>query len=185
MKVIETLLKGVMIIEPVVFGDDRGFFVETYHQKRYEQAGIRSIFVQDNLSFSVKGTLRGLHYQYPHAQAKLVQVISGEIFDVVVDIRQGSPAYGQWAGIRLSDDNKRQLYVPEGFAHGFCVLSETALVFYKCNNFYAPDSEWGILWSDPALKIDWPVKDPIISDKDSLYPFLDDVPRESLPVYNG
>jgi dTDP-4-dehydrorhamnose 3,5-epimerase len=182
-KVSETTLKGVLVIEPVVFEDTRGFFMETFHQKRYEESGIDPVFVQDNISFSVKGTLRGLHYQYPHPQAKMVQVIAGEIFDVAVDVRRGSPSFGQWTGVRLSDENKRQIYIPEGFAHGFCVLSETAIFTYKCSDFYAPDCEGGILWSDPALSIDWPVKDPLISARDSEFTPLKDVPPERLPVY--
>ena len=184
MEVTKTSLQGVLVIEPVVFGDKRGFFAETYHQKRYDEWGITSVFVQDNISSSIRGTLRGLHFQRPpHAQAKMVQVIVGEIFDVAVDIRRGSPTFGQWTGMRLSDENKRQLYVPEGFAHGFCVLSETALVLYKCNNYYAPESEGGVTWSDPALGIDWPVEDPLLSVKDAKYPLLKDVPLDSLPVY--
>jgi dTDP-4-dehydrorhamnose 3,5-epimerase len=182
-KVSETPLKGVLIIEPVVFKDSRGFFMETYHQKRYEESGINPFFVQDNISFSVRGTLRGLHYQHPHAQAKVVQVIAGEIFDVAVDMRRGSPNFGQWTGVRLSGENKRQIYIPEGFAHGFCVLSETAIFTYKCSDFYTPDCERGIFWSDPALGIDWPVKDPLISPKDSQFTSLKDVPPECLPVY--
>jgi len=182
-KVSKTSLEGVLIIEPDVFGDNRGFFMETYHQERYAKLGIEAVFVQDNLSWSARGTLRGLHYQLPHAQAKLVQAIKGEVFDVVVDIRLGSSTFGKWSGFHLSDENKRQLYVPEGFAHGFCVLSETALFLYKCSDFYVPDSELGVLWNDPDLGIEWPVKDPIISDKDDKYPFLKDVPPEHFPVY--
>jgi len=182
-KTSKTSLEGVFIIEPDVFGDNRGFFMETYHQERYAKLGIKPVFVQDNLSWSARGTLRGLHYQLPHAQAKLVQTIKGEVFDVVVDIRLGSSTFGRWSGFHLSDENKRQLYIPEGFAHGFCVLSETALFLYKCSDFYAPDSELGVLWNDPDLGIEWPVKDPIISDKDDKYPFLKDVPPEHFPVY--
>lgn len=183
MKVTPTTLPGVLIIEPQVFGDQRGFFMEIYHQKRYSQAGLNHIFVQDNLSHSIKGTLRGLHYQLKHPQAKLVQVIKGSIFDVSIDIRRGSPSFGRWTGVHLSDENKRQVFVPEGFAHGFCVLSETADVTYKCTNLYAPDDEGGLLWSDPALSIDWPIKHPLLSDKDSQYPCLADIPIERLPVY--
>ena len=183
MKVLKTSLEGVLIIEPDAFGDNRGFFMETYHQERYAKSGIKSGFVQDNLSLSARGTLRGLHYQLPHTQAKLVQAIKGEVFDVVVDIRLGSPTFGRWKGFHLSDENKRQLYVPEGFAHGFCVLSETALFLYKCSDFYAPDSELGVLWSDPDLGIEWPVKDPIISGKDEKYHFLKDVSPENIPMF--
>ena len=160
MKVTPTSIHGVLIIEPDVFEDNRGFFMETYHQERYEQSGLDLTFVQDNLSYSVQGTLRGLHYQHPHSQAKLVQVLAGEVFDVAVDIRRNSPTFRQWTGHLLSDENKRQLYIREGFAHGFHVLSETAYVMYKCNDFYAPDCEAGILWEDPDLSIDWPFENP-------------------------
>ncbi len=146
--------------------------METYQQDRYRDIGINKNFVQDNLSFSVKGTLRGLHFQIKHPQAKLVQVISGEIFDVAVDIRPGSPTYGKWTGIYLSEQTLTQVFVPEGFAHGFCVLSETAHFLYKCSDFYAPDDEGGILWSDPDIAIDWPIKDPVVSDKDRRHPCL-------------
>lgn len=183
MKVSKTSLRGVLIIEPQVFKDQRGLFMETYHQRRYADCGIDAVFVQDNMSFSVKGILRGLHYQHPHAQAKLVQVIKGEIFDVAVDIRRGSPTFGQWFGIHLSGENGRQLFIPEGFAHGFCVLSDTAAVTYKCTDFYAPDDEGGILWSDPDLDINWPMMNPLLSSRDSGYPRLSDVSSERLPVY--
>ena len=133
----------------------------------------------------MRGTLRGLHYQHPHGQAKLVQVIRGEIFDVIVDIRWSSPTFGQWAGISLSDENKRQFYVPEGFAHGFCIVSKTALVYYKCSDFYAPESEGGILWRDPGMGIEWPIPDPLLSDKDRNFPCLNDVPKKRLPVYES
>ena len=183
MKVSEASLGGVLIIEPDVFGDTRGFFMETFHKKRYRELGIEVTFVQDNISYSVRGTLRGLHFQRPHAQAKLVQVLRGEVFDVAVDIRLGSPTFGQWTAARLSDKNRQQLFVPEGFAHGFCVLSETALVMYKCSDFYAPDSELGIFWGDPDLGIDWPVQHPLLSEKDSRYPRLKGLPVECLPIF--
>ncbi len=185
MKVLTTPLSGVLIIEPGVFGDNRGFFMETYQKRRYEEAGITEELVQDNLSFSVKGTLRGLHFQCPNDQAKLVQVVDGEIFDVAVDIRRGSPTFGQWTGITLSSENKKQFFIPGGFAHGFCVLSETATFLYKCSNYYSPESEGGVLWNDPDLAIDWPVKDPILSEKDGLYTRLSEIPEEKLPVYGG
>lgn len=172
MNVIPTSLKEVLVVEPDVHADKRGFFMETYHQDRYRRASIPQAFIQDNLSFSVQGTLRGLHFQIKRPQAKLVQVVSGEIFDVAVDIRKGSPTFGQWAGVNLSSETKRQLFVPEGFAHGFCVLSETALFLYKCSDLYVPADEGGILWSDPAIGIEWPVTDPIISDKDNRLPGL-------------
>ena len=183
MKVLETSLPGVLIIEPKVFDDERGFFMETYHEKRYREGGVDLSFVQDNFSHSVYGTLRGLHYQHPHGQAKLVQVLMGEVFDVAVDIRRGSPTFGQWCGEYLSDKNRRQLLIPEGYAHGFCVLSDTALFIYKCTDFYTPESERGILWSDPALGIEWPVDNPLLSEKDSNYQCLANVPVDSLPVY--
>jgi dTDP-4-dehydrorhamnose 3,5-epimerase len=184
-KIERTALPGVIEIVADVFTDSRGFLMETYQQKRYTDSGIRCTFVQDNLSQSTRHTLRGLHFQHPHSQAKLVQALQGEIFDVVVDVRRGSPCFGRWLGTLLSEQNKRQLSVPEGFAHGFCVLSETALVHYKCTDFYAPECEGGILWSDPALNIRWPVENPVISEKDSRYPFLRDLPVEHLPVYEG
>ncbi len=183
MKIVKTSLEEVLIIEPAVFEDARGYFMETYHRQRYRASGIRSDFLQDNVSRSVRGTLRGLHYQHPHPQAKLVQVLQGSIFDVAVDIRRGSPGFGQWAGTELSDANRRQMFIPEGFAHGFCVLSAFALFSYKCSDLYAPECEGGILWSDPAIHIDWPVENPILSEKDKAYPRLADVPLDHLPVY--
>jgi len=185
LKVLPTKLPGVYIIEPLVFSDARGFFMETYHQRRYSEADIQQSFVQDNLSRSIQGTVRGLHYQVNHAQAKLIQVIRGSVFDVAVDIRRGSQCFGQWTGVNLTGDNKRQVYIPEGFAHGFCVLSEVADVVYKCSDFYAPGDEWGILWSDPDLAIDWPVSKPVISAKDSRLPRLVDVPPEKLPSHES
>ena len=182
MNIIPTDLDGVLIVEPDVYEDPRGFFMETYHRQRYQQFGIQPRFVQDNLSFSVKGTLRGLHYQKKHPQAKLVQVIKGEIFDVAVDIRPGSPSFGKWSGVYLSDINKHQILVPEGYAHGFCVCSESAHVWYKCSDFYRPEEEEGINWSDPDLKIDWPVNQPIISEKDQNFPCLRDQSPDRLPA---
>ena len=183
MKVWETALPGVLIIEPDVFEDRRGYFMETFQQKKYADAGIDCSFVQDNLSYSVFGTLRGLHYQNPHSQAKLVQVLMGEVFDVAVDIRCGSPTFGQWFGEYLSQMNKRQMFIPAGFAHGYSVVSETAIFSYKCSDFYAPDCEQGIVWSDPDLAIQWPVKEPLLSEKDGGYFCLKDVPEELLPRY--
>lgn len=182
MKIIPTSLEGVLIIEPDIFRDNRGFFMETYNQIRYRECGIDEVFVQDNLSFSVQGTLRGLHYQIKHPQAKLVQVLLGEIFDVVVDIRPGSATFGKWASVHLSDQNKRQVLIPKGLAHGFCVLSETAHFLYKCTDFYAPHDEGGIIWYDPDIGIDWPVKDPIISKKDKQYSPLSDLLLGQFPV---
>lgn len=183
MKTIETNLPGVLIIEPRVFGDSRGFFFETWQQQRYEAAGIIAEFVQDNLSFSTKGVLRGLHYQQPHAQGKLVSVIQGEVFDVAVDIRIGSPTFGQWTGVMLSGDNHRQLWIPEGFAHGFCVLSDTAYFTYKCTDIYTLSAEGGIIWNDSDIGIDWPIKEVSLSDKDKIYPRLKDVSPDRLPKY--
>jgi len=183
MRTVSTSLPGVLVVEPQVFDDKRGFLMEVYQQRRYTEAGIEPTFVQDNFSLSLRGTLRGLHYQLQHPQAKLVQVIRGSIYDVVVDIRRGSPSFGHWAGTHLSDENKHQLFLPEGFAHGFCVLSETAYVLYKCTDFYTPDDDWGILWSDPAFAIDWPVSEPLLSEKDSQFPCLADVPVERLPLF--
>jgi dTDP-4-dehydrorhamnose 3,5-epimerase len=181
MNVIPTSIKDVLIIEPRVFTDKRGFFMETYHQSRYQEAGIPSTFIQDNLSYSVKGTLRGLHFQINHPQAKLVQVVAGEIFDVAVDIRKGSSTFGKWVGVTLSSENKRQLFIPKGFAHGFCVLSETALFMYKCSDLYMQADEGGILWSDPDIGIEWPVTAPIVSDKDSGFPCLSTLLPHQLP----
>jgi len=181
--VIETKIPGILIIEPRAFGDARGFFMETWRQERYEAMGIKGNFVQDNLSFSSKGVLRGLHYQHPHSQGKLVSVVQGEVFDVAVDIRYGSPTFGQWVGVVLSGDNHRQLWIPEGFAHGFCVLSDTAYFTYKCTDVYTPSAEGGIIWNDPDIGIDWPVNDVSLSDKDKIYPGLKDIPPDRLPRY--
>ncbi|MFT6906899.1 MAG: dTDP-4-dehydrorhamnose 3,5-epimerase [Oleiphilaceae bacterium] len=168
MNVIETDLPGVLIIEPKVFGDDRGFFMETWNKERYAEAGIPTEFVQDNISFSKKGVLRGLHFQDPNPQGKLVSVLQGEVYDVAVDIRRGSPAFGKWVGVSLSSDNKRQLYVPEGFAHGFCVRSEFALFSYKCTDSYNSLAEKTLMWNDSNIGIEWPVIDPQISGKDKV-----------------
>ena len=183
MKISETELPGVLLLEPKRFGDDRGFFMELFHEKRYAEAGIPGPFVQDNFSRSAKGILRGLHFQQPHAQGKLVQVFAGTVYDVAVDIRRGSPTFGRWVGMELSADNRRQLWVPAGFAHGFCVLSESADFHYKCTDFYSPASEHGIAWNDPDLGIPWPVKSPLLSPKDSAAPRLKDAPV--LPDYTG
>lgn len=167
MDVIKTAIEGVLIIEPKVFGDQRGYFLESYSRKRYSEAGIATEFVQDNLSFSRRGVLRGLHFQSPCAQGKLVSCPLGEVFDVAVDIRKGSPTFGRWVGIHLSGDNKRQFWVPPGLAHGFVVLSETALFSYKCTEYYSPKDEHSILWNDPDIGIEWPISDGIqLSAKD-------------------
>ncbi len=180
MKTIATPLEGLLIIEPRLFDDDRGYFIETHQQQRYRECGIDRIFVQDNLSFSVKGTLRGLHFQITKPQAKLVQALTGEIFDAAVDIRPDSTTFGQWFGVHLSEQNKQQLFIPEGFAHGFCVLSESAHFSYKCSDYYDPQDEGGILWSDQTLAIEWPIKNPILSQKDSRFANLSDLAPEQL-----
>jgi dTDP-4-dehydrorhamnose 3,5-epimerase len=175
-------IPGVLLIEPALFRDQRGHFCETFHAQRYAEAGLADSFVQDNFSRSVRGTLRGLHYQEPHAQGKLVMVLGGAVYDVVVDIRKGSPTFGKWQGFELSADNYRQLYVPPGCAHGFCVTSDQAAVLYKCTEFYSPKDERGIIWNDPALAISWPVTTPLLSPKDQAYGTL--AAREAqLPVY--
>ncbi len=182
---IKTALPGVFLIEPGAFPDNRGFFMETYHKSRYSKGGIDATFVQDNCSHSRKGTLRGLHYQLEHTQAKLIYVITGEIFDVAVDIRKGSPTFGQWIGDCLSAENKRQIFIPEGFAHGFCVLSDEADVIYKCTDFYTPGDQHRIFWADPELKIAWPLKDAVLSEKDARNPLLSAVAKGALPEYDG
>lgn len=183
MKVHPTRLPGVYLIEPRVFSDHRGFFLETWQADRYRAAQIPGPFVQDNHSYSARGVLRGLHYQLRRPQGKLVYVPHGEVFDVAVDIRQGSPTFGAWIGEILSGDNHRQLYIPPGFAHGFCVLSETAHFCYKCTDFYAAGDEYGVRWDDPALGIDWPLQAPLLSDRDRQYPALAAIAREHLPVW--
>ncbi len=183
MNVSGTTIEGVMVFEPRVFDDNRGFFMETYQKERYKQAGIDCHFVQDNLSYSVQGTLRGLHYQLHHPQAKLIQVIYGAIFDISVDIRRGSSTFGKWTGVHILGKNRRQVFVPVGFAHGFCIISNSAYVLYKCSDFYKPEDEMGILWSDPEIAIEWPISDPLLSVKDREYPCLSDVPENRLPLY--
>lgn len=175
MNVIKTNIEGVFIIEPRVFNDERGYFFESFSQRLFEEKVAKTVFVQDNESQSRYGVLRGLHFQRPpYEQAKLVRVVSGRVLDVAVDIRPESPTFGQHVSVELSDENKRQFFIPRGFAHGFAVLSETAVFQYKCDNYYAPDHEGGILWNDPSLAIDWklPEKDIILSDKDKKYSTL-------------
>jgi len=180
MKVEATELPGVLLIEPRVFADRRGFFLETYSSRRYAEAGVGATFVQDNLSRSARGTLRGLHAQRRRPQGKLIRVVEGEIFDVAVDIRRGSPSFAGWVGVRLSGETFRQVYVPPGFAHGFCVLSETAVVEYKCTELYDPADEIGVIWNDPDIGIQWPISDPTLSAKDGAAPRLREV-LEALP----
>ena len=183
MEVIETRLPDVLVIEPKVFGDERGFFMETWNEARYEEAGLQFNFVQDNLSFSQKNVLRGLHFQNPDQQGKLVYVLQGEVFDVAVDIRVGSPHFGEWTGTTLSAENKRQFYVPEGFAHGFIVTSDAALFAYKCTAPYNAQAEGGVLWNDPEIGIVWPIEKPTLSEKDRNAPKLSELPEERLPRY--
>lgn len=185
MNVKETTLEGLLLIEPDCHGDRRGFFMETWQRDRYRQYGIDVEFVQDNLSQSKQGVLRGLHFQYPFSQDKLVYVLEGEVFDVAVDIRKGSPTFGQWEGFYLSADNNNQVLVPGGFAHGFFVMSEKALFAYKCTDFYAPTAEKGIIWNDPQIAIKWPVEKPILSEKDLALPYLKDFKKGELPPYEG
>jgi dTDP-4-dehydrorhamnose 3,5-epimerase len=182
MKIVETALPGILVIEPRVFSDARGFFLETYQAERYAAAGIPA-FVQDNFSRSVRGTLRGLHFQEPKPQGKLVQVMRGTVYDVVVDVRRGSPTFGHWVGVELSGDTPKQIWIPVGFAHGFCVTSDWADFHYKCTAPYAPEAERSILWNDPALRIVWPVAEPLLSAKDAAAPRLADAPV--LPTYGG
>ena len=183
MKIIETTLPGVIVIEPKVFGDQRGFFMETYQSHRYREAGIELDFVQDNHSRSAKGVLRGLHYQVEHAQGKLVHVTQGIVFDVAVDIRKGSPTFGQYYSHILSEDNHRQMYIPPGFAHGFCVLTETADFVYKCTDYYYPEHERSVLWNDPAIGIEWPLTNVTLSEKDKKGIPLNQI--TDLPTYEG
>ena len=180
MKVLTCAIPGLLIIEPKVFGDARGFFLETWNRRRYGEAGLDVDFVQDNVSFSRRGILRGLHFQNPRPQGKLLQVLQGEVFDVAVDIRRNSPTFGKWHGLVLSSDNKLQFYIPAGFAHGFAVLSETALFQYKCTEFYSPKDEMAIRWDDPDIGIEWPLKEPLLSERDAKGLLLRDAPPERL-----
>lgn len=184
MKVTRLDIPGLLLIEPQRFGDERGWFSETFQAPRYREAGIAENFVQDNMARSAKGVLRGLHAQNPHAQGKLVQVIEGRVFDVAVDIRAGSPTFGQWHGVELSGDKSLQFYVPPGFAHGYYVMSDTALFAYKCTDLYHPEHEVGVRWNDPQVGIEWPLDgEPQLSEKDQIAPLLADVPRERLWPY--
>ena len=180
MNVIACDIEGLLIIEPKVFGDARGFFMETWNQQRYREAGLNVDFVQDNLSLSSRNILRGLHCQNPTPQGKLVSVTQGEVFDVAVDLRRSSPTFGKWHATQLSAENKRQFFIPAGFAHGFLVLSNTAMFHYKCTALYSPRDEMTIRWDDPDIAIDWPTKDPLLSEKDAKGLFLRDVPKERL-----
>ncbi len=183
MNVKETKLAGVLVLEPNVFSDERGFFLETWNSVRHEDAGIEGPFVQDNVSFSKKGVLRGLHFQYPQSQGKLVQVLSGQVVDIAVDVRVGSPTFGHWISEVISDANHKQIYIPPGFAHGYCVTSQKAVFSYKCTDFYNPATESGIIWNDSDLNIDWPIKEPILSPKDASYSRLKDLSPDKLPHF--
>jgi dTDP-4-dehydrorhamnose 3,5-epimerase len=175
MKIIKTSIPEVIVFEPPVFTDSRGYFLETYQQQKYAEAGISKSFVQDNQSYSTKNVLRGLHFQLRHPQAKLVRVTQGSVFDVAIDIRKNSPTFGKWHGEILSAENKKQMYIPENFAHGFCVLSDSAEFLYKCTDFYVPGDESGLIWNDPELGIKWPIDEPILSSKDAELPRLSDI----------
>ena len=185
MRVIETPLSGVVVIEPKVFGDNRGFFLETYKDDAFKEVGVLDKFVQDNHSRSQKGVLRGLHYQLVQPQGKLVRVTRGRVFDVAVDVRRGSPTFGQWYGAMLDDETHRMMYVPPGFAHGFCVISDVADFIYKCTDYYHPQSEQGIAWNDPDIGIRWPIQKCTLSDKDKQNPKLSDQDVDKLPRYGG
>jgi len=179
MKVTETRLAGVLIIEPKVFGDSRGFFKETFQAERYREAGIEYTFVQDNYSRSQKGVLRGLHYQITKPQGKLVSCLKGAVFDVAIDVDPISGTFGQYVGIELTEDNNRQFWVPPGYAHGFCVLTDTADFQYKCTDYYDLSDEGGLIWNDPDVAIDWPIDQPLLSDKDSKLPTLKELANQS------
>jgi dTDP-4-dehydrorhamnose 3,5-epimerase len=178
---IETGISGLLIIKPDVHGDDRGFFMETWHAGRYSQAGLPERFVQSNVSKSTAGVIRGLHYQYPNPQGKLVQVLEGRIYDVAVDIRSDSPTFREWVGVELSADNHRQLYVPEGFAHGFCVLGEGAMISYLCTRFFSAEDDAAIAWDDPDIGIEWPIQPQSLSARDRSAPRLAEVSPARLP----
>lgn len=183
MKAVATSLPGALIIEPRVFGDSRGFFYESYHEAKFQQLGIEARFVQTNVSRSSRGVLRGLHYQWPQPQGKLVSVLEGEVYDVAVDIRRGSPTFGQWTGVMLTADNHRHFWIPEGYAHGFCVLSESAVFTYQCTALYEQTADRAIRWNDAAIGVDWPLSEPLLSDKDAKAPLLADIAPDQLPAW--
>ena len=179
-KFVETGIEGLTVIEPTLYGDDRGYFMETYSQRHFEEGGMKMTFVQDNESRSTKGVLRGLHFQTQHSQGKLVRVTKGEVFDVAVDLRPDSKTYGKWYGVRLSEENKKQFYIPENFAHGFLVLSDVAEFCYKCTDFYYPEFDGGIMWDDPDIGIQWPlegIEEIKLSEKDKKHPYFKDIKR--------
>lgn len=183
MKIIETSLPGCCVIEPAVFGDERGFFFETWNAERFQERGLPGNFVQSNVSSSARGVLRGLHFQWPRPQGKLVSVLEGEVYDVAVDIRRGSPTFGRWEAVILSAENRKQFWIPEGFAHGFAVLSERALFSYLCTDVYVKEADAGLRWNDADIAVDWPVSAPTLSAKDENAPFLKDIAEDRLPVY--
>lgn len=185
MRITQTDLPGVLVLDPVVFNDARGTFSETFRADRYAGFGIAESFVQDNLSRSVARVLRGLHVQHPRGQGKLVYAAKGEVFDVAVDVRLGSPTFGRAVWTVLSDENRRQIYIPPGFAHGFAVTSTEATLAYKVTDYYAPNGEQSIRWNDPTLNIPWPIEDPILSERDAAAPLLSDVPADRLPAFTG
>ena len=185
MKIAETEIAGVLLIEPDVFEDERGYFFESFNKQRYQDQGLQLDFVQDNVSFSQQHVLRGLHFQYPQSQGKLVSVLQGTVFDVAVDIRRGSPTFGCWYGLELSAENRYQLWIPEGCAHGFCVTSIHALFSYKCTDYYSPATEGTILWNDPDLAITWPISEVRVSEKDAAGSLLSAIPDEKLPSYTS
>jgi len=184
-RIIETSLPGCIVIEPAVHGDARGYFYESWNARTFAEAGLDFSFVQTNVSRSARGVLRGLHYQFPNPQGKLVNVLEGEVYDVAVDIRAGSPTFGRWAAAILSAENKRHFWIPEGFAHGFAVLSEFATFTYQCTALYDHAADAGIRWNDADIAVDWPISAPLLSDKDERAPFLRDLARQKLPVYEA
>jgi dTDP-4-dehydrorhamnose 3,5-epimerase len=183
MQIVPTELPGVLVVEPRVFGDSRGAFWESFRAERFAAAGLPVDFPQDNVSISSRDVLRGLHLQHPHGQGKLVSVLGGEIFDVAVDVRVGSPTFARWVGVTLSLDNRRQLWIPPGFAHGFCVLSPRAVFHYKCTDVYHQASELGVAWDDPDIGVDWPLAAPLLSEKDARHPRLAEIPKDRLPTF--
>lgn len=185
MRRIESSLPGVLELHPRVFRDGRGFFLETFHLAKFRELGISETFVQDNHSSSQKGTLRGLHYQLHHPQAKLCRVAEGRALDVVLDVREGSPHFGKWTSVLLSAEHQNQIYIPAGFAHGFLALTDTVNFLYKCSDYYHPEDERGVLWNDPGLNISWGIESPIVSERDGQLPNLAAIPREFLPRYTG
>lgn len=183
LKITETEIPGLLIVEPRVIGDARGFFMEVWHRERYAEQGLATDFVQDNLSSSQRGVLRGLHFQNPDGQGKLVSVLQGAVYDVAVDIRRGSPTFGEWLALELTSESKRQLYIPPGLAHGFCVTSKRAMLCYKCTAHHNPDAEHALAWDDPAIGIDWPTRTPVLSERDAAAVGLEEFPEGKLPAY--